>query len=145
MRLHICPLAQGFHPSSELCFGRVRKRRFQCVRARGGRRQVRRTGRPGEYSKPKSPYFREVRFKRLRRKLFGFESGDERSQFGRRKVCGRDRHQSVPRKERGHQPSGISVTAHPPPPAPVNFVARLYGSAPVIRRTASKDGCETPS
>lgn len=46
-------------------------------------------------------------------------------------------------KDSGHSPSGISVTAHPPPPAPVNFVARLYASAPVMRRTASKDGCET--
>ena len=85
--LHICPLAQGFHPSSKLCFGHVPKRRFEGVHAGyGGRREVRPARELGEYPESKSPYFCEVCFKRLRRKRFRLERGDERSQLGRRKL-----------------------------------------------------------
>lgn len=42
-------------------------------------------------------------------------------------------------------PSGMSVRAQPPPPAPVNLVARPKGSAAVDATIMSSDGCETPS
>lgn len=90
-RLRIYPFAQTFHPSPELCLGRIRKRRFERVPhgrpLRGWRGQVRRVrGGPGEYPEPRSSDFRKVRSKRFRRKLFRFESGGETGQLGGGKV-----------------------------------------------------------
>lgn len=42
-------------------------------------------------------------------------------------------------------PSGMSVTAHPPPPAPVNLVFSSYGVLAVISRIFSNKGCDTPN
>ena len=41
--------------------------------------------------------------------------------------------------------SGTSVTAQPPPPAPVSFVLSANGASAAVDRIASNDGCETPN
>ena len=89
---HIYPLAQGFHPSSKLCFGCAPKHRFERVQARdrplyGRRGEVGRGRGSGENPESKSSHFCEVCFKRLRRKLFGLDGRGERNQLGWRKLC----------------------------------------------------------
>jgi hypothetical protein len=46
--------------------------------------------------------------------------------------------------EGGYSQSGIRVTAQPPPPAPVNFVAKPYGDS-VAATIISRLGWDTPS
>ena len=60
-------------------------------------------------------------------------------------VFGRASERMETRQSKRHLLSGTSVTAHPPPPAPVSFVLSVYGGAAVLERMDSRDGCDTPS
>jgi len=62
-----------------------------------------------------------------------------------RLACSRSRDMTSIHGFRAHEgredlPSGNKVTAHPPPPAPVNFVLSLCGSLAVFALIASNDG-----
>jgi hypothetical protein len=106
---------------------RWRRERARCVRGR-------------EHAEPAPADSR-----RVRREARGAELGEERVEARLREVCGAPSAQGLSSRRREGVPSGTSVTAQPPPPAPVSFVLSAYGGAAVMARICSSTGCETPS